>query len=320
MSQSDFGSLSSPLPGQVFFKDNLEPWRDALHSLHKGDSRPSYAVAGTMWIDDTTTPWLLKIFGGADDVVLGEVNASTGEFIAANVSAEGVSFDPAGLDVIAPGSDNVDLALRDLDGAIDELGGASGIAENIDVLTSSGTYVVPEGVTKIRVTVVGGGGSSFRADNTGTGSSGGTTSFSSLSATGGDGGTAESGNLRGGAGGLGSGGIINFAGGAGGSGTSWAASNYSGGAGGDSFFGGGGQGASSTGATVTGQNGRAFGGGGGGGVAASRGSGGGGGGGCSIGVLDVSPDDEISYTIGAGGSISNAANGSAGVIIVEYLL
>ena len=39
----------------------------------------------------------------------------------ASGTAENISFDPAGLDVIAPGSDNVDLALRDLDEAIDEL-------------------------------------------------------------------------------------------------------------------------------------------------------------------------------------------------------
>lgn len=80
MSQSDFGNLSSPLSGTDFFNNKLEPWRDALHSCHKGTSRPSYAVQGMMWIKDTTTPWILNIFDGSDDIALGTINASTNIF------------------------------------------------------------------------------------------------------------------------------------------------------------------------------------------------------------------------------------------------
>jgi hypothetical protein len=75
MSQYDFGNLESPLSGTTFFNTHLEPWRDALHSMHKGDSRPSYAVAGMMWVDDTTEPWILKMFNGtANDVTLGTID------------------------------------------------------------------------------------------------------------------------------------------------------------------------------------------------------------------------------------------------------
>lgn len=80
MSQSDFGNLSSPLSGTDFFNNKLEPWRDALHSSHKGTSRPSYAVSGMMWIKDTTTPWILNIFDGADDIALGTIDPSTNTF------------------------------------------------------------------------------------------------------------------------------------------------------------------------------------------------------------------------------------------------
>lgn len=75
MSQYDFGNLESPLSGTAFFNTHLEPWRDALHSMHKGSSRPSYAVAGMMWVDDTTEPWILKMFNGtANDVTLGTID------------------------------------------------------------------------------------------------------------------------------------------------------------------------------------------------------------------------------------------------------
>ena len=86
MSQSDFGNLSSPLSGTALINTYLEPWRDALHSCHKGNSRPSYAVAGTIWINDTTTPWILNCYEGADDISLGTINPSTNLFTPANAA------------------------------------------------------------------------------------------------------------------------------------------------------------------------------------------------------------------------------------------
>ncbi len=80
MSQYDFGNLSSPLAGSVFIDTHLEPWRNALHSMHSGTSRPSYAVAGTMWLDTTTTPWVVKVFDGTDDISIGTINATTNVF------------------------------------------------------------------------------------------------------------------------------------------------------------------------------------------------------------------------------------------------
>lgn len=88
MSQSDFGNLESPLNGTTFFNSKLEPWRDALHSTHKGSSRPSYATAGMLWINDTTNPWVLNGFTGSVDVPLGTINTSTGEFTPSNVPTQ----------------------------------------------------------------------------------------------------------------------------------------------------------------------------------------------------------------------------------------
>lgn len=86
MSQSNFGNLESPLNGTNFFNTYLEPWRDALHTMHSGSSRPSYAVAGTQWLDTTTTPWAVKVFDGTQDISLGTINATTDFFTPANAA------------------------------------------------------------------------------------------------------------------------------------------------------------------------------------------------------------------------------------------
>lgn len=77
MSQFNFGNLESPLSGEDFINDNLEPWRDALHTNHSGSSRPSYAVAGMMWLDTTTNPWNIKFFTGSADISIGTLNTSS---------------------------------------------------------------------------------------------------------------------------------------------------------------------------------------------------------------------------------------------------
>lgn len=80
MSQFNFGNLRSPLSGEDFVDNNLEPWRDALHSSHSGNSTPSYVVAGMVWVDTTTTPWIINMYDGAQDVAIGTLNASTHAF------------------------------------------------------------------------------------------------------------------------------------------------------------------------------------------------------------------------------------------------
>lgn len=50
--------------------------KKAILNHHKGSIAPSYAEAGIIWLDDAATPWLLKIYDGADWIVLGAVNAT----------------------------------------------------------------------------------------------------------------------------------------------------------------------------------------------------------------------------------------------------
>ena len=93
MSQFDFGNLGSPLSGTTLVDDNLEPWRDALHSLHSAGSRPSYAVPGIMWINNSANPWVLNIFDGSQDIPLGTINTTTNLFSVASdlASITGIS-------------------------------------------------------------------------------------------------------------------------------------------------------------------------------------------------------------------------------------
>lgn len=80
MSQSDFGNLVSPLGGADFIDNKLEPWRDAVHTMHSGVSRPSYAVPGLMWLDNSVTPWIVKVFMGSDDIIMGYLDPTSLSF------------------------------------------------------------------------------------------------------------------------------------------------------------------------------------------------------------------------------------------------
>lgn len=56
------------------FATRLDKSLDALLSSHKGNTRPSYAQAGSCWLDDTGTPWVLHFFDGTNDIELMRVN------------------------------------------------------------------------------------------------------------------------------------------------------------------------------------------------------------------------------------------------------
>lgn len=52
----------------------------ALLNHHKGSAAPTYAEAGMIWMDDSDTPWRLKVHDGSDWIILGEVNSTTNTF------------------------------------------------------------------------------------------------------------------------------------------------------------------------------------------------------------------------------------------------
>lgn len=63
--------------------------KQAILNHHKGNSAPAYAEAGIIWLNDTSTPWLLKFYDGTDWITLGEVNATNNTFQPYNGTATG---------------------------------------------------------------------------------------------------------------------------------------------------------------------------------------------------------------------------------------
>ena len=181
---------------------------------------------------------------------------------------------------------------------------------------SSGSYIVPSNVYRLRVTCIGGGGGG--SGGFGTGSSAAASAGSSTTFVGATTGTGGGGGLSNAA----------YAGGAGATGNAGAPGHgYKLRCGGN----GGGAGGIGNEASVGGVGSYGGGGGGGGGSGIGGGVGGSGGGGTAIsGVLGdtlaVVPGQSIAYTVGSGGagSAGNGAgayaggDGGAGVIIVEY--
>lgn len=62
MSQFDFGSLDPTVVSGTVLATDLNSWRTAVHSSHKGSTPPIYAVAGMLWVDDSTTAWNLRMY------------------------------------------------------------------------------------------------------------------------------------------------------------------------------------------------------------------------------------------------------------------
>jgi hypothetical protein len=74
MAQHDYDIENSSFPA---FRTNLNGVLDAINSSNSGTSRPSSAVAGTIWLDVTSasTP-TLKYYDGADDISLATLDHS----------------------------------------------------------------------------------------------------------------------------------------------------------------------------------------------------------------------------------------------------
>lgn len=121
MSQNNIDFSGNPT-GAGLMDDYLDKELQNILTSNSGIQRPSYAVAGTKWIDTSVTPWLLKMYDGTDDVVIGTIDPSTHKFIAS-----------------IPLTTTGDLIVQNEDGKPERL--ASGTAGT--VLTSNGVGQVP---------------------------------------------------------------------------------------------------------------------------------------------------------------------------------
>ena len=78
MSQYDFGTINTSTTSGSDLATLLGSWRDALLTNHVGNSRPSYIKNGMIWIDNSSTPWVLKLYQGGVDITLGYVDITDG--------------------------------------------------------------------------------------------------------------------------------------------------------------------------------------------------------------------------------------------------
>lgn len=58
---------------------------DALLSMHSGLVRPEYADKGTLWLDISVSPHIVKLYTGTEDAVIGSVNPLTGAWTIAGL-------------------------------------------------------------------------------------------------------------------------------------------------------------------------------------------------------------------------------------------
>lgn len=69
-------------PSGAELMDNyLTPLQENILTSNSGVTRPEYAKKGTKWIDENQTPWLLKLYDGSQDIVLGEINPINHSFV-----------------------------------------------------------------------------------------------------------------------------------------------------------------------------------------------------------------------------------------------
>jgi hypothetical protein len=82
MSQYDFGIIDPYVTVGVELADMLNNWRDAMYSLQRGNTRPTFVVPGQLWINDAAGPtnWQLMWYVSptVGDVPLFSLNTVTG--------------------------------------------------------------------------------------------------------------------------------------------------------------------------------------------------------------------------------------------------
>jgi len=93
---SDYNIANQGFPA---FRTDLNNVLSAINTLNSGTSRPSSAVAGSLWLDTTTsTAPTLKYYDGADDISLATIDhtANTVNWLDSTVSITGLSTTATG--------------------------------------------------------------------------------------------------------------------------------------------------------------------------------------------------------------------------------
>ena len=124
MAQHDYDIANQGFPA---FRSDLNNVLEAINTNNSGTSRPSSAVAGTIWLDTTnaTNP-TLKLYDGADDISLATFD----------YSANTVNW----LDSVVSGGDVVDDTTPQLGGTLDANGNIIDMGVNTITDTKVGNW------------------------------------------------------------------------------------------------------------------------------------------------------------------------------------
>ena len=118
MAQHDMNIANQSFPD---FRTDLNNSLSAINSMHSGTSRPSGAVAGTMWLDTTSASSpTIKFFDGTDDISFATIDysANTVNFLDSTVVADlvgdttpqlGGDLDVNGNDIVSTSNANIDI-------------------------------------------------------------------------------------------------------------------------------------------------------------------------------------------------------------------
>ena len=120
MAQHDMNIANQSFPD---FRTDLNNSLSAINSMHSGTSRPSGAVAGTLWLDTTNSgsnSLEIKFFDGSDDISFATVNtsANTINFIDSAVASDlvndtspqlGGNLDVNGNDIVSTSNADIDI-------------------------------------------------------------------------------------------------------------------------------------------------------------------------------------------------------------------
>ncbi|MFJ2336917.1 hypothetical protein ACIOMP_08650 [Pseudomonas protegens] len=82
MSQFDYGTIDPNAKSGPQLALDLNQFRDALNSGHRGATRPPYARSGMSWVQEVSGErWDLMFFDGATDYLLRSINPQTGKLL-----------------------------------------------------------------------------------------------------------------------------------------------------------------------------------------------------------------------------------------------
>ncbi len=115
---TDFTIANQSFPS---FRSDLNTVLSAINTMNSGTSRPSSAVAGTMWLDTTSASSpTIKFFDGSDDISFATIDysANTVNFIDSTVASDlvndtspqlGGNLDVNGNDIVSTSNADIDI-------------------------------------------------------------------------------------------------------------------------------------------------------------------------------------------------------------------